>query len=181
MKRLNKIFISLLLLSAFQIKAQDVYRTQDAQMVITAIAKDTILKIKNTEILVLLNYENARFTMKMDKADFKTGIDSLDKKIALHKYEIIEYKGKFDLNEINTNGHPPLDFDIEGVISTNQNIIKGKGHLEHIANRGKYSCLLTMKFSLTLDELGLSIEGLNLDDEIEIEIVDSVLNKSSNY
>ena len=104
-------------------------------------------------------------------------IDSLDKKLAQLKYEIIEYKGVLGVQSINTEGHPPLDFNVEGVLSTNNNIIKGTGHLEHIANRGLFSCVLTLKFNINKNDLGLNIEGLVIEENIQIEIVQNVLNK----
>lgn len=160
-----------------QVNAQDVYRTQSGDMLITAVSADTVFKVTTKELLILLNYENANITIKMDKSTFKTGIDSLDKRLAQLKYDIIEFKGKLDIEYINTAGHPPLDFKVEGIISTNQNIISGDGHLEHISSRGLYSCLLTLKFNLKINDLGLNFEGLNLKEDIQIEIVQSVLNK----
>jgi len=157
--------------------AQDVYRTLNGKMLITVVSNDSILKIKNDELVIQLNYETARFTMKMDKSNFKTGIDSLDKKLAQLKYEIIEYKGVLGIQSINTEGHPHLDFNVEGVLSTNNNIIKGTGHLEHIANRGLFSCVLTLKFNINKNDLGLNIEGLVIEENIQIEIVQNVLNK----
>ncbi len=160
-----------------QVNAQDVYRTQNGDMLITAVSADTIFKITTKELLILLNYDNANISIKMDKSNFKTGIDSLDKKLAQLKYEIIEFKGKLGIQNINTNGHPPLDFKVDGIISTNQKTISGDGHLEHISSRGMYSCLLTLKFNLKINDLGLNFEGLNLKEDIQIEIVQNVLNK----
>ena len=160
-----------------QVNAQDVYRTQNGDMLITAVSADTIFKITTKELLILLNYDNANISIKMDKSNFKTGIDSLDKKLAQLKYEIIEFKGKLGIQNINTNGHPPLDFKVDGIISTNQKTISGNGHLEHISSRGMYSCLLTLKFNLKINDLGLNFEGLNLKEDIQIEIVQNVLNK----
>ena len=168
----------IMILSFFHGKSQDVYRTQNGNMVITTVSADTILKITTKELLVLLNYEDAKFGMKMDKSTFYTGNDSLDKKLALMKYDIIEFNGKLDIEYINTNGHPPLDFEVKGTLSTNQNEIAGTGHLEHISSRGTFSCLLTLKFNLKVGDLGLNIEGLNLKEDIQIEIVQIVLNKA---
>lgn len=162
-----------------QVNAQDVYRTQNGDMVITAVSADTILKVTTKELMILLNYEDAKFTMKMDKSTFKTGNDSLDKKLALLKYDIVEFKGKLDMEYINTNGHSPLDFEVIGVVSTNGETITGKGHLEHISSRGTYSCLLTLKFNIKISDLGLNFENLNLKEDVQIEIVQTVLNKSS--
>ena len=179
MKTISKIccFLFCLLLLK-QGNAQDVYRTQNGNMVITAVSADTILKVTTKELLVLLNYETARFTMKMDKSTFYTGNDSLDKKLALMKYDIVEFNGKLDVDHINTNGHPPLEFEVQGVISTNDNTISGTGKLEHISSRGTFSCLLTLKFNIKIDDLGLNVEELKLKEDIQIEIVQIVLNKA---
>lgn len=139
-----KLITIIVILFTTNTMAQDIYRTLNGKMLITVVSNDSILKIKNDELVIQLNYETARFTMKMDKSNFKTGIDSLDKKLTQLKYEIIEYKGVLGVQSINTEGHPPLDFNVEGVLSTNNNIIKGTGHLEHIANRGLFSCVLTL-------------------------------------
>jgi hypothetical protein len=175
---MKTLFISIIIIFGLSTYAQDVYRTQNGNMVITVISADTILKLTTKELLVLLNYEDAKFEMKMDKSTFYTGNDSLDKKLKLMKYDIIGFDGKLDIEYINTNGHPPLNFEVEGVISTNDNTIKGTGHLEHISSRGSFSCLLTIKFNIKKDDLGLNVEGLNLKDDIQIEIVQIVLNKA---
>lgn len=172
-----KLITIIVILFTTNTMAQDVYRTLNGKMLITVVSNDSILKIKNDELVIQLNYETTRFTMKMDKSNFKTGIDSLDKKLAQLKYEIIEYKGVLGVQSINTEGHPPLDFNVEGVLSTNNNIIKGTGHLEHIANRGLFSCVLTLKFNINKNDLGLNIEGLVIEENIQIEIVQNVLNK----
>lgn len=172
-----KLITIIVILFTTNTMAQDVYRTLNGKMLITVVSNDSILKIKNDELVIQLNYETARFTMKMDKSNFKTGIDSLDKKLAQLKYEIIEYKGVLGVQSINTEGHPPLDFNVDGVLSTNNNIIKGTGHLEHIANRGLFSCVLTLKFNINKNDLGLNIEGLVIEENIQIEIVQNVLNK----
>ena len=158
---------------------QDEYYTLSGNMLITAVINEKPMKITNKELLIRLNYETAEFLLKIDKSNFKTGIDSLDKKLEMLKYDIVEYKGKFGLDNINTNGHPPLDFEAEGVLSTNSEIIKGEGHLEHIANRGQFSCLLTLKFLVPIEDLGIEInlEGLEIKDDLQIEVVHTVLNK----
>ena len=161
--------------------AQEIYRTQNGDMIVTAISsQDTVFKLTTKKLFVLLNYENAKFEMKMDKSDFFTGNDSLDKKLALMKFEIIEFTGKLDIDEVNTEGHSPLDFNVEGILSTNNKIIKGTGHLEHISNRGTFSCLLTIKFNIKKDALGLELEGLDLKEDIQIDIIQTVLNKAEN-
>ncbi len=172
------IYISIILLwivSLHKANAQKMYQTQNGNMVITVVSADTILKITAKKLLIVLNYENANIIIKMNRSDFFTGNDSLDKKLASMKFETIDFNGKLNIDYINTTGHPPLDFEVSGVLSTNNHIITGTGHLEHISSGGTFSCLLTLRFYLKKDDLGLNLEGLNLKDDIQIEIVQAVL------
>ena len=166
-----------------QVKSQEIYQTKNGDMIITTVStNDTIFKVITKKLFVLLNYENAEFEMKMDKSDFLTNNDSLNKQLALMKFEIITFKGKLDIDKINTNGHSPLDFNVEGMLSTNNKIIKGTGRLEHISNRSTFSCLLTLKFNLKKDELGLNMGDFAsyLKEDIQIDIIQIVLNKAKN-
>ena len=181
MKKLTTVLIAMTFFFISKGNAQEIYRTQNGIMVITAESADSIITLTTKKLLVLLNYDDAKFEMKMDKSDFYTGNEALDKKLRLMKYEIIEYGGKLDLDYINTKGHPPLNFNVEGVLSTNNKFFRGTGHLEHIANNGLYSCLLTLKFYIKVDDLGLRFDELNLEEDIQIEIVQSVLNKIEDY
>lgn len=157
--------------------SQDVYRTQNGSMIISAVSSDTVLTLTTHELLVLLDYQNATFNIKMDKSTFYTGNDSLDNKLKKLKFDIISFTGELDIENINTNGHPPLDFGVEGIISTNDNSLLGTGHLQHLASGGVYSCLLTMTFNLKISDLGITIPGFDLKDEIKIEIIQIVLNQ----
>jgi hypothetical protein len=161
-----------------RVNAQDIYRTQNGDMLITAVSGDTVFKVTSKELLILLNYKDASITIKMDKSTFKTGNDSIDKKLALMK-DIIEFKGKLDLEFINTQDHPPLDFKVKGILSSNQKTIYGDGRLAHISFRGTYSCLLTLRLNLKMKDLGLNFEAFDLKEDIQIEIAQTVLNKSN--
>jgi hypothetical protein len=157
--------------------SQSIYQTQKADMTIKAICNDSsILEVKSSEVLILLNYQDASFTIKMDKSTFKTGIDSLDKKLKLLKYDIITFKGELGIDYINTNDDTPPDFTVEGVLSTNSKIIKGTGNLIHTSSRGRYSGILTLSFIVEKDDLGIDLTGLDLEDEVHIEIIEVVLN-----
>lgn len=173
-KNLLVIFSICIATTAF---SQDIYRTQNGSMIISAVSSDTVLTLTTHELLVLLDYQNATFNIKMDKSTFYTGNDSLDSKLKKLKFDIISFTGNLDIEYINTNGHPPLDFEVEGIISTNDNSLMGEGHLEHLASGGVYSCLLTLTFNLKISDLGISIPGLDLKDDIKVEIIQIVLNQ----
>jgi len=160
--------------------SQNVYRTINGTMQSTVIYNDTPLVFSSNELLIYLDYENAEFLMKMDKSTFKTGNDSIDNILQFNKYDIIQFKGKLGLNYINTKGHPPLTFEVEGKISTNEeSVIIGKGKLEHMMEGSFYSCLLSMSFYLKLSDIGLLPDSLNVKDEIQVEIIQTVLNRET--
>ena len=144
-------------------------------MVITTVVDDEVLLLRTKELLIVLSYESAEFTMKMDKSTFYSGVDSLDQQLELMKFEIIEVDGKFDLDFINTEHHPPLDFNVDGIVSTTGKTLRGTGRLEHISDGSLFSCLLTMKFNVTMDQLGFEVDGLEVKDEIQIEIAQTLL------
>ncbi len=172
------LFVAFSFLALSDASAQEVYRTQNGKMYVMAVSADTLLKLTTNDLLVLLDYEDGSFKMKVDKSTFYTGNDSLDYFLSLLKYDIIEFDGKLDVEYINTKGHPPLDFEVEGIVSTNNSVVKGTGHLEHISNTGTFSCVLTLKFILNKSDLGLDLESLKLNDTIEINIVQMVLDKA---
>lgn len=159
--------------------AQDVYKTQYGKMKITTVLNDSVLILRTNELFIHLFYEKAKFIMRMDKSTFYTGVDSLDKQLHLMTLDILELKGKFDLKYIQTQSHPPQDFMVKGVLSTTGKAIYGTGHLEHIADGSFISCLLTMEFHVKKDELGFDLGTLNIKDDIQIEIVQTLLNPES--
>jgi len=173
---LRCIFLVLAFSSIIFTHAQDIYRTQNGNILITAILSDTIFKVTSKEIVILLNNSQATFSISIDKSTFKSDNKQVDDELALLKSEEIIFSGKFDIENIDNNDHTPLDFDVEGVISTNNKTLVGIGRLEHISSEGNISCLLTLKFNLSKNDLGLNLEGLDISDEVQIDIVQVLLN-----
>lgn len=155
---------------------QSIYQTQKAEMTLKGVVNDSVFEAESKEVVILLNYQDASFIIKMDKSTFKTGVDSIDNKLKHLKYDIITFKGELGIDYINTNDDTPNDFQVEGVLSTNSKIIKGTGNLLHTSSRGRYSGILTLDFILDKDDLGIDLSMLNLEDEIHIEIINVVLN-----
>ena len=177
---MNKFITFVLILAGFlsfnYAVSQSIYQTQKGNMTIKGIVNDSLFEVKTSELLILLNYQDGSFIMKMDESTFETGVDSLDKKLKLLKYDIITFKGELGVEYINTNDNTPPNFSVEGVLSTNSKIIKGKGNLQHTSSRGRYSGILTLKFTVNKNDLGLDLSMLNLEDELQIEITKVVLN-----
>jgi len=173
---LKYIFFVLVFSSINFSNAQDIYRTQNGNILITAILSDSIFKVTSKEVIIFLNNSQATFSITLDKSTFKSDNKQVNDELALVKSDEIIFYGKFDIKNIDNNDHTPLDFDVEGVISTNKKTLVGIGRLEHISSEGNISCLLTLKFNLSKNDLGLNLEDMDISDEIQIDIVQVLLN-----
>ena len=178
MKALTKsILVLCIIFLAQTVYAQNIYRTQNGTLEVRAILADSALHLRSKELAILLNYEDATFEMQVNPSSFRTGNDSLDEVLSNLSGNQISLTGKLGLEYINTTGHPPLDFQFTGVLSTSNEMVGGVGYLEHITNKGLFSCVLTMNFTMKVEDLGVDISGLNPDDEVQFEVVQIVMNR----
>lgn len=179
-KTFFSIILVVLLIFGSNVKAQEVYGTINGTIHITGVWNDSALIAVSNQLVVLLNYETAQFELRLDKSTLRTGIDSLDKKLKKLERDILVYEGKLGIEYVQTQSHPPQDFEVEGYLTCaphNENII-GKGHLEHIFG-DVYSCILNMTFHLNLKETNLNIDLPGLVDEVHVEIIQTVLKRES--
>ena len=170
------VFFVLICLSVNLSLAQDVYRTQNGSMRVTVVSADSIFVLVSKSVVISLNNNTATFKITIDKSTFVTSNKSVNEKLELMKSDELVFSGKFDIEKIDNHDHIPLNFDVEGIISTNNKEFKGKGRLEHISSEGHISCLLTLKFIINKDDLGLNLEDLNLNNEVQIDVVQVLLN-----
>ena len=103
------------------IRAQKGYGTTNGIINIMGVFNDSVLVAKSNELLVILNYKTAEFEMKLDKSTLKTGVDSLDKKLAYMEDDFITYRGRLGIEYIQTEKHKTLDFFVEGYITNDTN------------------------------------------------------------
>jgi hypothetical protein len=169
------IFCFLIFLNLKIVVGQDVYRTQSGDMVVTLIAEDSVFTLSSKEIDIQLNNSTAKFIMSIDKATFKSANVKVNEKLAAVKSDKILFSGKLGIESIQRYDHIPLDFEVEGMLSTNNKIVLGSGRLEHISSEGDISCLLTLKFNISKEDLGLDIQGIELNDEVQIDVVQVLL------
>jgi len=182
MKHLNIVHyttVVLILIFVFGKTARaQVHGTANGTVHITGVWNDSTLVAISHELEVTLNYETAELTLRLDKSSLKTGIDSLDHKLSKLKLGPVLYQGKLDIDQIITTRHPPQNINVTGYLTcgTHYEKIDGKGVLEHTFGE-IYACVLRMTFHLNLNEIDLGIDLPGLADEIQVEIVQSVLNK----
>ena len=176
------LLIEMLAIPASKAYAQqpDYYITVDGAIMIQGKYNDTPLKAMSKKVTVLIDYNTGDFTLYFDASTLKTGELALDTLLAKRKGYVIQYEGKFGVDHVKTESHPPLDFVVEGYINCHyhNNFIQGRGRLEHLYD-DHYSCMLDMSFDLTLDQLPFNIDVEGLDENIKIVIVQMVMNQNS--
>jgi hypothetical protein len=157
----------------------DYYLTTDGSMMIEAVFLDSAITAKSKKVTVLIDYNSGEFQLFFDASTLKTGILALDTLLAKEKNHVIHYEGRFGLDHVQTESHPPLDFTVEGTIncSDHESPVRGIGRLEHLGN--VYSCYLNMTFDLKLDQLPFDIAVEGLDENIRIVIVQMLLYQRS--
>ena len=182
MKKIRNIFILILfhIFSLSFVFSQDMSRTLAGTIEITTEINDSIVIFRSHDLIISLNYDNAKIKMQLDLSTLSTGIDSIDKKLKLLKEDKVFFDGKLGIDYINTEDHPEQDFEVQGILSfrNQETSIKGTGKLVHIYGNF-YACLLNLSFQLKLSELNFDSNIKNISDEIQIEIIDAVLKREN--
>ncbi|GAB4242862.1 MAG: hypothetical protein Kow0027_01600 [Saprospiraceae bacterium] len=170
----------LLFLSLYS-RAQDVYYTRNATLTINASIDGEIIHFKSDQLSARLDYETAEIIMRMPINSLQSGIDSLDRQLRRLHGEAV-FDGKLGLEYINTDNHPPLNFDLEGwlILDLEKHLISGKGQLHHNANSSEYACMLGLEMILNFEELNIHIPVENLDAEFEIVVTQALLQRDKN-
>lgn len=177
------IFVAVCILGYIQpVLAQDLsFRTIYGIVQITGVLNDSAIVAKSNKLFILLDYETARFILKLEKSTLKTGVDSLDQLLAKREDDFIRYEGKLGIDYIQSESHEPQDFVVNGYLTCadHNELIEGKGRLDHLF-AGEYACMLTMTFHINLSDIHYDIGIPGLHDEIQIEILKTVLDKIDN-
>ncbi len=100
---------------------------------------------------------------------------NMQKRLQDKPNEYIRFEGKLGLDYINTSGHPPMDFPVEGTVFPQNYHVIGSGHLVHLVHGTSSSCLLSMTFQLETDELFPDNDMPGLGNEIYVQVVQSLL------
>ena len=156
------------------------YYTQSAILLIHGKYGDQALVGLTKELRVSLDYETTEMILKFNSNTLAFNVDTLNHMLETTHQEVT-FSGALDLDYINTKGHPPLDFAIEGRLSIEQSTVNmnGKGELHHITDAGIYSCLLGITMKLNLNDLQLELPS-QVYHEIEIEITQALLERDKN-
>lgn len=165
----------------FSQQFQQIYRTLKGDIAITIKYNDSALIAASNQLTVVLDYETSKINFWVDYSTLHTGIDSIDNKLKLLERQGFQFTGKLDIL-INTQKHPPQKFNLMGMMnSTNPPIaVEGKGTLVHLQTGGDSNtpvCTLTATIKFSLAGLNLNDIFKNADNDIQIDIRQSLLEK----
>ena len=148
-------------------------------MAITMSYNDTVLVAGSHDLIVTLNYETGEIYFKVPYESFHTFVDSVDSNLSKLTGQWMEFKGKLSIPYINTQKHPPQNFDVEGTMlsAIPPVFVRGKGRLTHIASESEIACKLTLKMQFSLSGLGIQHAFFNAKDSIQIDIQQVVLKR----
>jgi hypothetical protein len=133
------------------------------------------IEIKSNDLLILLDYETASIVIKQELSSLISDDELIQTKLTHYDDQLFELEGKLGIDYINTNGHPLLDFTVEGTLSPGKEHIIGSGHLVHRVQGTSSACLLSLSFILNLDEVfpDNQMEGMN--NEIYVNVIQSLM------
>jgi hypothetical protein len=180
---MKKLIPTLLLIVLFAgiVEAQNnyIYYTRNATLKIEGEYNGERLTGYTKNLSISLDYETTDIFIRFKLNTVKFSADTLNDILKSDLSEVV-FKGALSLDYINTEGHPPLDFTIEGIVDAGniRNNIEGKGELQHIDDADDFACMMGMKIFLNLQDYNIEIPNLN--DEIQIIVIQALLKKDKN-
>ncbi len=171
-------FIVLLLVSAINLMAQDVYRTVDGHVLVTGEYKGEKIIAQSHKLRFVLNYTTKQFTGTIDLRTLKTGINFLDSLMLAKKDSLwLNFSGTIPNDDFITWEHPVLKLNVP--VTVNVNNIQRESVLaatiEHFDASGTYSCSLSGFIDLSISQFNFSKEDLK--DTVNAQFVQLLLKK----
>lgn len=165
---------------SFGTAQDDVYYTRNATLQVNGKFQNQQLFGQTQKLAVRLDYETTETIIKLRLNTLEFNIDTINTILKFENKEIT-FIGELSLEYINTKGHPPLDFLVEGwlTIGNSKSPIKGEGELIHMNDSGSYACMLGMTVNLNLNELNIDIPS-ELNEEVEVVITQALLERDKN-
>lgn len=159
-----------------------IYRTIKGDIAITLLYKDTAIIAASNQLLVLLDYETSRILFKVQYETFHTGTDSLDNKFKSLKGQELAFEGKLGIF-VNTKKYTPQKYNMQGAMTSISYSFTAEGNGTVLCmapgNNNISSCKLIAAIKCKLSDLNLTDVFKNADNNIQIDIRQSLLEKNT--
>ncbi len=169
------------LLTLFAQHESSTYYTLNASLEVRTVWQGEVVIFRSHEVSIALDYETAEMRLHLPVHSLESGIEVLDTRLRKEAPEEIDFTGKLGLAYINTNKHPPIDLEFEGVLDwDSQKVpIRGEGQLLHINDQGQLvACMLGLETRIKTSQLGIKEPALA--DELEIILIQALLEQDKN-
>lgn len=170
-----------LLLPVYASAQWGTFRTNFGHLVVITDWNKQVLIAESHKLEVTLDYDKATVFIILDPKTLDTGNDSLN--FVLQHLQPVLLTGKMQIEYINTENHPPMDFNIESKISMNsvEKPFIFPAKLEHLHNLDhrttQMSCILTFSFTMHLSDFGIQNLPSGMADELKITVDEVVLRR----
>lgn len=179
-------FFSLLLLIiglTSSTHGQEYYRTFSGDIVISLTNHDSIVLLVSHKLLVSLDYETSKISLKVPIETFRTGIDSFDERLKAVRNSDFEFTGKLGIT-INSRRFDPQRYNMEGLITsaTVPAAVRGNGSMTCIPAGDKLTpaCTLLLSMETTLSALHLRDAFPTANEQVRIDLRQSILERQTN-
>lgn len=170
------------LLVAWHTSAQsETYYALNARMEVRVVWNGKIVPFRSNKLAIALDYETTEMRLHLPVHSLHSGIDALDQALQTHAHPEIDFAGTLSLEYINTEKHPPQDFEFEGDLrwgDAHRLPIRGTGQLIHLNDQGQLACLFSVEAILSARSLG--IEWAGLEDELRVIVTQALLEQDKN-
>ena len=175
MKNLLLSSIILLFCTSVIYSQDEIYFTQHATLLVNGSYEEQPIKLQTNNLSIKLDYETTEIIIRFKLGTLETTIDTLNQMLRNNTDEIV-FKGKLDLEFINTKKHPPLNFGFQRWLemSNQKKLIEGKGELHHIGDSDQIACMLGLVLNLNLKELDLELP-INFKEDFEVIVTNAIL------
>ncbi len=169
------------LLASWSVSAQsETYYALNARMEVRVVWNGTTIPFRSDELAIALDYETTEMRLHLPVHSLHSGIDTLDQALQTHAHPEADFAGTLSLEYINTEKHPPQDFEFEGNLQwgTHRLPVRGTGQLIHLNDQGQLACLFSIETTLSARSLGIEWPGL--EDEFRVIVTQALLEQDKN-
>ena len=162
------------------VSAQQIYKTIQGDIAISVNVHDSIRLMVSHDLLVILDYETSKVSLRVGYETFRTQIDSLDNKLKAMAGSAFEFNGKLGIT-INSKNYNPQRYNMEGTLTSAVPpiMLKGNGSMTCMpaGDQVTPACLLLVSMESSLSVLQLSSIFPEAEDGVRIDVRQSTLKK----
>ncbi|MBA3705047.1 MAG: YceI family protein [Bacteroidetes bacterium] len=152
-------------------------KTKSGHVVINGKIDTTTITGQSNSLLIILNCATSEITAIVDINTISTGIGRYDS-LLVRRTDAAYFKGKMEINLLNTDLIPPFDFEIDGILTLNSmsRPMKMRAGLNYLPDQ-EISGLLSGSLAISLNDFNLKNRMPGFSDLLTIQFTQVILKK----